>query len=91
VPDLLVRRVRFVPAPPGTGLLGYASCSIVGFGHLDGLAVRCTGPDRYSVTLPARRDRSGKRHPYFRPSTRAAGEAIERAVIETLQSRRLLP
>lgn len=93
-PDpIRIRRVRFTPATLGIaprGVVGFASCSIPEFGRLDGLAVRQTGPEAFSVIFPARRDGAGKRHPYFRPNNLATRDAIERGVIEALRSRGII-
>ncbi len=94
MPDLRISRVRFTPAPPGTapqGVIGFASCSIADLGRLDGLVVRRAGPERYSIAFPARRDQSGRRHPYFRPRDVRTREAIERAVLDSLRARGMLP
>lgn len=95
MPDpIQIRRVRFKPAPTGTvpnGTIGFASFSIPNFGRWDGLAVRQTGPEAYSIQFPARRDRSGRRHAYFVPNNRIVRDAIERGVISALRARGELP
>lgn len=89
-----ISRVRFSAAPLAlsqAGLLGFASCAVGDLGRLDGLVVRRVGPEMYSVAFPARRDQSGRRHPYFAPSNRTIREVIERGVIDALRARGILP
>jgi DNA-binding cell septation regulator SpoVG len=76
--------VSFMPAAPElrrTGLLGYATCLLDGWLHLDGLSVRRSEEGRLYVALPRRRDAAGNEHPYYRPTTPALKRAIETQVL----------
>lgn len=61
------------------GLLGYLSV-FYGALVLDGITVRRTADNRLTLSFPERRDRQGRRHPYFRPVDEEARRAIEKAV-----------
>jgi len=58
------------------GLLGYVSVTY-GALVLDGIVLRRTAEGRFSLSFPARTDRSGKRHSYIRPADDQARQAIE--------------
>lgn len=79
-PDLRIRTwVRGTADDERAGLLGYLSVH-VGDLLLDGLTVRRTAQGRLTLAFPERRDRQGRRHPYFRPVDDAARQRFERAV-----------
>ncbi len=78
--------IRFVSAPPAqrhSGLLGWASF-VAGSLRIDGVALRRTLDGHYALSFPARRDRSGRQHPFVRPLDECARRQIERQVFDTL-------
>lgn len=79
--------VRFTPASDtdaAVGLLAYVSCTFEGLLRLDGLTLRRTLAGRVTLTYPARTDRAGRRHPYYRPVDDDARLAIEAQVFAAL-------
>ena len=66
-----------------TGLLGYMS---VCYGDLilDGIVLRRTAAGKFTLSFPARTDRTGKRHSYIRPVDDAARRAIEAELLGQL-------
>lgn len=81
--------VRFIAASASDraeGLLGYVSFTLNGLLRLDGLTLRRTLTKRLALSFPARRDRAGRQHPYYRPVDDAAREALEAAVLGALAS-----
>lgn len=75
--------VRGSAAERQTGLIGFLSveyCDLI----VDSLVLRMTGDGRYALSFPAKTDRSGTRHPYYRPIDHRARVAIERAILDQL-------
>ena len=65
-----VTSVGFTAAPPADekrGLLGWVTCVVNCALMLDGITFRRTLAGKYTLSFPARRDASGREHPYFRP------------------------
>lgn len=86
VADLALRVHRWVrgsDANVRSGLLGFVS---IAYGELllDGVCVRRTSDQRYCLSFPAREDRSGHRHCYFRPANEEAWRAIEHEILTQL-------
>ena len=75
--------VRGTAAERRTGLIAFLS---VEYGDLivDSLVLRRTEDGRYALSFPAKSDRSGTRHPYYRPIDHRARVAIERAILDQL-------
>ena len=85
-PEFDLQDVRFTAAPPSlrsSGLLGWVSCRY-GDLALDGLGVRRTLDGRVVLSFPARRDSSGRQHPYIRPIDDATRQSIEAEIITAL-------
>ena len=78
--------VRASDAEVRTGLLGYLSL-FYGDLILDSIVLRRTADGRLALAFPARTDRSGHRHPYFRPADDATRRAIERRILGQLGQR----
>ena len=59
---------------------------VVEYGNLllDGIVLRRTADGRFSLSFPARTDRSGRRHPYVRPVEDAARRDIEVVILGEL-------
>ncbi len=86
-PEVRVRTwVRGTDADVRTGLLGYLS---VFYGDLvlDSIVLRRTADGRLALSFPAKTDRSGRRHSYFRPIDDDARCAIERAILGEIAAR----
>lgn len=66
------------------GLLGFVSFLLDGMIRIDGVTVRRTADGRQVLSFPARRDRHGRDHPYFRPIDERARCAIEAQVFASL-------
>ena len=66
-----------------TGLLGYLSVIYHDL-VLDGVTLRQTADRRFALSFPAKTDRGGRRHPYFRPVDDDARRAIEREILRQL-------
>lgn len=84
MPD--VTNVHLTPASPldqATGLLAFASFRL-GRLQVDGITVRRTRAGNLILSFPARRDRSGREHPYIRPLDDAARQQIETQVFKAL-------
>ena len=84
---VFVSEVRFTAShgdDADYGLLGWIACVVDGSLALDGLALRRTMDGRLTLSFPARRDRSGRRHHYVRPSSDAARREIEEQVFAAL-------
>jgi DNA-binding cell septation regulator SpoVG len=82
--DVRIRSwVRATDAEVRSGLLGYLS---VYYGSLilDGIVLRRTEDGRFALSFPARTDRAGRRHPYFRPIDDDARREIEREILGQL-------
>jgi DNA-binding cell septation regulator SpoVG len=83
-PEVRIRTwVRASEADEATGLLGFLSLTY-GDLVLDGVTLRRTTEGRFALSFPARTDRGGKRHPYFRPIDDAARQRIEREILKGL-------
>jgi len=67
------------------GLLGYLSV-FYGALILDGITLRRTAEGRLTLSFPARTDRSGNRHAYFRPVDDEARQQIERELLKGMVS-----
>ena len=81
-----ITSVRFTPTgveDQCKGLLGFVTCT-VGDLVLDGITVRRTREGRLTLSFPARRDRSGRDHPYIRPLDDATRREIEAQVFRAL-------
>ena len=86
-----VSDLRYVPSHPheqAAGLLGYIGCTVNGLLRLDNLMLRRTLDGRTVLSFPARTDRAGRRHAYFRPVDDAASQVIAAAVFEALGLRK---
>ncbi len=84
--DARVSEVRFTAATPeqvDEGLLGFAACRY-GVLRLDGIAVRRTLDGRLTLSYPARRDSSGRKHFLIRPLDDAGRRLIEFEVLKAL-------
>jgi hypothetical protein len=68
-----------------SGLLGYLSI-FYGDLVLDGITLRRTADGNLTLSFPARTDRSGNRHAYFRPVDDAARRRIEREILKGMVS-----
>lgn len=79
-----VRITAAVRQDQGKGLMAFVSATIAGVLVIDGLTVRRTMGGQFRLSFPARRDRQGLEHPYYRPLDREAGRAIEEAVLAAL-------
>ena len=79
--------VRGTDAEARTGLLGYLSV-IYGSLLLDGITLRQTADRRFALSFPARTDRGGRKHPYFRPVDDDARRVIEAEILRQLGQRR---
>lgn len=66
-----------------TGLLGYLTLQ---YGELvlDSVTLRWTEAGRYALNFPAKRDRVGRQHAYYRPADGPARRRIEDAVFGEL-------
>jgi len=75
--------VRGTAAEQRSGLIGFLS---VEYGDLivDSLVLRRTEDRRYVLSFPAKTDKAGTRHPYYRPIDHRAREAIERTILDQL-------
>ncbi|MBK8980672.1 MAG: hypothetical protein IPM29_32620 [Planctomycetes bacterium] len=83
-PSLRIRSwVRASDQDIRTGLLGFLSV-FIGPLVLDGITLRRTASGRLTLSFPARTDRAGRKHSYFRPADDAARVAIEAAIFEAL-------
>ena len=71
--------VRSTDDEQRTGLLGWLSIQY-GLVVFDGITARRTESGKFTLSFPARTDRSGRRHAYIRPVDDAARRAIEAAV-----------
>ncbi len=67
-----------------SGLLGYVSCVVGDVLLLDGITLRRTRQGRLTLSFPARRDSTGKQHPYIRPLNEAARRNIEDQIFAKL-------
>lgn len=79
--------VRFragTPEEAATGLIGWVSFTLNDTFRLDGVAVRRTVDRRVALSFPARRDRSGNQHFYFRPVDDRSRREIEYQVFQPL-------
>jgi len=80
-PEVRVRSwVRASDQDVRDGLLGYLSV-FYGALVLDGITLRQTADRRFALSFPAKTDRGGRKHPYFRPIDDAARVAIEREIL----------
>jgi len=85
--DVRVRTwVRGTDDEVRTGLLGYLSVLYHDL-VLDGLTLRQTADRRFVLSFPAKTDRGGRKHPYFRPIDDTARIAIEREILAQLGQR----
>jgi len=66
-----------------SGLLGYLSI-FYGDLVLDGLVLRRTAEGRFTLSFPARTDRAGRRHSYFRPLDDQTRRKLEREIFAAL-------
>ena len=85
--EFLVSDVRFTAARREhveTGLLGWVTCVVNGGLQLDGLALRRTAAGRLAISFPARRDSSGREHPFVRPVSDTTRRSIEHQVFSAL-------
>ncbi|MBZ0153296.1 MAG: hypothetical protein K8J09_17360 [Planctomycetes bacterium] len=86
-PTLLVRTwARGSDDDRRSGLLGFIS-AIYGNILLDGITLRRTADGRFALSFPARTDRSGRRHAYFRPVDDDARKGIEAEILWQLGER----
>ncbi len=65
------------------GLFGFVAFRLGEF-EIDGVTLRRTRAGELTLSYPARRDRSGRDHPYFRPIGDRARRRIESQVFEAL-------
>ena len=82
-----VSHVQFVAASSqdfARGLLGWVSFNIDGNLRIDGVGVRRTLDNRLALSFPARRDGSGRQHPFVRPLDDATRREIEAQVFQSL-------
>jgi hypothetical protein len=83
----LISGVGFTPASADDlkrGLLGYVTLTFADLLLLDGLTLRVTEAGKHTLSFPCRTDKSGRRHPYFRPQDDRARRIIEDAVFAVL-------
>ena len=66
------------------GLLGYVSFLVNGAIKVDGVTARRTRDGKLTLSYPARRDGTGRDHPYFRPITDEVRRSIESQVFAAL-------
>ncbi len=86
-PGIRIRTwVRATDSDLRGGLLGYLSV-VYGDLVLDAITLRRTAHGRLALSFPAKTDRSGRRHSYFRPIDDDARCAIERAVLGEIAAR----
>lgn len=69
-----------------TGLLGYVSFLLNRSIRVDGVTLRRTAEGRLTLSYPARQDREGREHPYFRPIDDDARREIERQAFIAIAS-----
>jgi hypothetical protein len=83
----LISGVGFTPATEDDvkrGLLGYVVCTFADLLLLDGLTLRLTEAGEHRLSFPARTDKAGRRHAYYRPLDDRARTIIEAAVFAAL-------
>src|SRR5262245_23693969 len=68
--------------PPGGE--GWVSATMNGSLRFDGISVRRTADGRLALSFPARRDTTGKQHPYLRPLDDATRRDIEHQIFAAL-------
>lgn len=66
------------------GLVGYVTLTFADLLLLDGITLRVTASGEHRLSFPARTDKQGKRHPYFRPLDDRARQVIEKTVFAML-------
>lgn len=85
-----VRLISGVGFTPGSaddvrhGLLGFVTCTFADLLLLDGITLRLTEAGEHRLSFPARTDKQGRRHPYFRPQDDRARQIIEKAILDRL-------
>ncbi|MFO1052202.1 MAG: hypothetical protein U1F36_08315 [Planctomycetota bacterium] len=79
-----VRLVTTGDQDRAAGLAGYVSVTVAESLVLDGITLRRTADHRWALSFPARTDRRGTRHPYFRPVTGVARRSFEAQVLRAL-------
>ena len=82
-----VTSVGFTAAPAADekrGLLGWITCVVNGVLMLDGITLRRTLAGKYTLSFPARRDASGREHPYVRPLGDDVRRDIESQMFQAL-------
>ena len=86
-PEVRVRSwVRANDDEVRSGMLGYLSVHFGGL-VLDGIVLRKTTDGQFTLSSPARTDRTGRRHPYFRPADDNARREIECEILGQLGQR----
>ncbi len=66
------------------GLWGWVTCIVNNAFKLDGITLRQTSQSLLSLSWPARRDRTGQQHPYFRLLKNTDRQQLERAIFSAL-------
>jgi hypothetical protein len=82
-----ISHIRFVVASRddiSRGVLGWVSLTLDGALRLDGIALRRTLDGRLALSFPARRDGSGRQHPFVRPLDDVSRRQIEAQVFRAL-------
>ena len=83
----LISGVGFTPASADDvrhGLLGFVTLTFADLLLLDGVTLRLTEAGEHRLSFPARTDKQGRRHPYYRPQDDRARRIIEQAVFAAL-------
>lgn len=84
-PKVFVSEVQVVPVKPNEGLIAFASCILNETHFLGHIAVFTRLNGGYRLVYPTKRVGERLLH-YHHPITKAAGQAIEDAVLEKVKS-----
>jgi len=76
-------RIRLMDGSP-SGLVAMASCVVGGALVLNNIAIRRSGDGRLRLSYPARFSRTGAKHYFFNPISRAAQAALDEAILARL-------
>jgi len=79
---LTIDEISLTPIAPQKSLVGFASCCLNKSIRLDCLAIHTDLLNRsFRIVYPVRRFPNGKEIPIYRPITKEAGDAIQKAIV----------